>query len=369
MIVCGQRAPGVMRSALLGSVSTPLAPHSGRRILIAPEHPRSRMPNRKIGALHGQSSPFRSLRRPRRPVRRRRRDPGGRRPARSSSRYVPPGSTRARRRSARCARRELPGDVSLRRGQRSGRGRQRASGRGRRSSRSATRYSAGRGAARATPSTSRSRSRQLIAQAGRAELGGRGFALRRGLHGYAACAPSAQRRATRWPSRPRPAGSAPSSCSSCGRAGATVLGIASEAITTGSRAHGVVPVAYGEGLLERLRRPRRTASTPSSTSSDPSTSSLPSTSGSHPSASRPSSRARRPRELGSQSRGQQRLPPRPKCCRIWRSSWRPGQIEIPIAATYPLEQVRDAFAATRGAAHARQDRPDPLRRTTIRPDC
>ncbi len=41
LIVCGQRAPGVMRSALLGSVSHALAPHSGRRILIAPEHPRS----------------------------------------------------------------------------------------------------------------------------------------------------------------------------------------------------------------------------------------------------------------------------------------------------------------------------------------
>ena len=37
-----------------------------------------------------------------------------------------------------------------------------------------------------------------------------------------------------------------------------------------------------------------------------------------------------------------------------------GQIEIPIAATYPLEQVRDAFARARRATHPRKDRPAPL---------
>jgi len=39
VIVCGQRGRGVLRSALLGSVSHTLASHSRRPILIAPEHP------------------------------------------------------------------------------------------------------------------------------------------------------------------------------------------------------------------------------------------------------------------------------------------------------------------------------------------
>jgi nucleotide-binding universal stress UspA family protein len=39
MIVCGQRGRGVLRSALLGSVSHTLASHTSRPILIAPEHP------------------------------------------------------------------------------------------------------------------------------------------------------------------------------------------------------------------------------------------------------------------------------------------------------------------------------------------
>lgn len=37
MIVCGQRGRGVLRSALLGSVSHTLASHTSRPILIAPE--------------------------------------------------------------------------------------------------------------------------------------------------------------------------------------------------------------------------------------------------------------------------------------------------------------------------------------------
>jgi nucleotide-binding universal stress UspA family protein len=39
LIVCGQRGRGVLRSALLGSVSHTLASHTGRPILIAPERP------------------------------------------------------------------------------------------------------------------------------------------------------------------------------------------------------------------------------------------------------------------------------------------------------------------------------------------
>jgi nucleotide-binding universal stress UspA family protein len=42
LIVCDQRGRGVLRSALLGSVSHALASHSGRPIL-APEHPRSQV--------------------------------------------------------------------------------------------------------------------------------------------------------------------------------------------------------------------------------------------------------------------------------------------------------------------------------------
>jgi nucleotide-binding universal stress UspA family protein len=39
LIVCGQRGRGVLRSALLGSVSHALASHTRHPILIAPEHP------------------------------------------------------------------------------------------------------------------------------------------------------------------------------------------------------------------------------------------------------------------------------------------------------------------------------------------
>lgn len=42
LIVCGQRGRGVLRSALLGSVSHALASHARRPILIAPEHPAAR---------------------------------------------------------------------------------------------------------------------------------------------------------------------------------------------------------------------------------------------------------------------------------------------------------------------------------------
>jgi nucleotide-binding universal stress UspA family protein len=39
LIVCGQRGRGVLRSALLGSVSHALASHTRHPVLIAPEHP------------------------------------------------------------------------------------------------------------------------------------------------------------------------------------------------------------------------------------------------------------------------------------------------------------------------------------------
>jgi nucleotide-binding universal stress UspA family protein len=39
LVVCGQRGRGVLRSALLGSVSHALAAHTKRPVLIAPQHP------------------------------------------------------------------------------------------------------------------------------------------------------------------------------------------------------------------------------------------------------------------------------------------------------------------------------------------
>jgi len=39
LIVCGQRGRGVLRSALLGSVSHTLASHAERPVLISPDHP------------------------------------------------------------------------------------------------------------------------------------------------------------------------------------------------------------------------------------------------------------------------------------------------------------------------------------------
>ena len=58
---------------------------------------------------------------------------------------------------------------------------------------------------------------------------------------------------------------------------ARVLGIASKASAAWLRAHGVIPLEYGDGLAARLRDAAPSGITPSSTCSDPNTFSSPST--------------------------------------------------------------------------------------------
>ena len=125
--------------------------------------------------------------------------------------------------------------------------------------------------------------------------------------------------------------------------GATVLGIASPPHHDWLAAHGVIPVSYGDGLADRFELPRRTASMPSSTSSGRSTCSSRSTSASHRTASRPPSRGEKANELGTKSEGSVDASTTEVLSEM-ADLVASGRIEIPIAATYKLEQVRDAFA-------------------------
>ena len=109
----------------------------------------------------------------------------------------------------------------------------------------------------------------------------------------------------------------------------------------GSRRRPRSPTATGSLTVSRLPRPM--ASTPSSTSSDPSTCSWRSTSGSHPIASRRSSRVTRPQEVGAKVQGSGDASTTDVLSEM-AELVASGRIEIPIAATYPLERVRDAYA-------------------------
>ncbi len=125
--------------------------------------------------------------------------------------------------------------------------------------------------------------------------------------------------------------------------GATVLGIASESNHDWLRAHGIVPVTYGDGLADRLR-----AAAPNGIDAfidlfGPQYLDLAVELGVAPERINTIVSRDKANELGTKVEGSadaSTVHVLAEMVALVAS----GQIEVPIAATYPLERVRDAFA-------------------------
>jgi NADPH2:quinone reductase len=129
--------------------------------------------------------------------------------------------------------------------------------------------------------------------------------------------------------------------------GANVLGIASEANHEWLRAHGVVPVAYGEGLVDRLR-----AAAPNGIDAfidlfGPEYLQLAFDLGIAPQRIETIIAFEKAQELGTRAEGSG-AGSTTEILSGMADLVASGQIEIPIAATYPLEKVRDAYAQVEG---------------------
>jgi NADPH2:quinone reductase len=125
--------------------------------------------------------------------------------------------------------------------------------------------------------------------------------------------------------------------------GATVLGIASESNHDWLRAHGIVPVAYGDGLADRLR-----AAAPHGIDAfidlfGPQYLELAVELGVAPERINTIISRDKAIELGTKVEGSSDASTVQVLAEM-AALVASGQIEIPIAATYPLERVRDAFA-------------------------
>jgi NADPH:quinone reductase-like Zn-dependent oxidoreductase len=125
--------------------------------------------------------------------------------------------------------------------------------------------------------------------------------------------------------------------------GATVLGIASENNHDWLRAHGVVPIAYGDGLAERLR-----AAAPGGIDAfidlfGPQYVELAVDLGVPPDRIETIISREKAQEVGAKVEGSGDASTT-KVLSEMAALVASGQIEIPIAATYPLEHVRDAYA-------------------------
>jgi NADPH:quinone reductase len=124
---------------------------------------------------------------------------------------------------------------------------------------------------------------------------------------------------------------------------ATVLGIASERNHEWLAAHGVIPIAYGEGLAERLQ-----AAAPNGIDAfidlfGPEYVQLAVDVGVEPSRIETIISREKAQEVGAKVEGSgdaSTVEVLAEMAELVAS----GQIEIPVAAVYPLEQVRDAFA-------------------------
>jgi NADPH2:quinone reductase len=124
---------------------------------------------------------------------------------------------------------------------------------------------------------------------------------------------------------------------------ATVLGIASEANHEWLSAHGVIPVSYGEGLAERL-----TAAAPQGIDAfidlfGPEYVQLAADLGVAPARIETIIAREKAAELGAKAEGSGDASTTEVLSEMAQLV-ATGQIEIPIAATYPLDQVREAFA-------------------------
>jgi NADPH2:quinone reductase len=125
--------------------------------------------------------------------------------------------------------------------------------------------------------------------------------------------------------------------------GATVLGIASERNHEWLAAHGVAPIAYGEGLADRLQ-----AAAPKGIDAfidlfGPEYVQLAVDLGVEPSRIETIISRAKAQEVGAKVEGSGDASTTEVLAEM-AELVASGQIEIPIAATYPLERVRDAFA-------------------------
>ncbi len=125
--------------------------------------------------------------------------------------------------------------------------------------------------------------------------------------------------------------------------GATVLGISSESNHAWLRGHGVIPVAYGDGLADRLR-----AAAPNGIDAfidlfGPEYLELAVELGVAPERINTIISRDKAAELGTKVEGSGNASTTDVLGEM-AALVASGQIEIPIAATYPLERVRDAFA-------------------------
>jgi NADPH2:quinone reductase len=125
--------------------------------------------------------------------------------------------------------------------------------------------------------------------------------------------------------------------------GTTVLGIASEPNHEWLRSRGITPIAYGDGLLDRLR-----AAAPNGIDAfidlfGPEYVQLALDLGASPSRIETIISREKALDVGAKSEGSVDASTREVLSEMAQLV-ASGQIEIPIAATYPLEEVRDAFA-------------------------
>jgi NADPH:quinone reductase len=128
-----------------------------------------------------------------------------------------------------------------------------------------------------------------------------------------------------------------------GTKGASVLGIASEANADWLTSHGVTPISYGEGLADRLK-----AAAPNGINAfidlfGPEYVQLAADVGVPPDRIETIVSREKAQEVGAKTEGSGDASTTAVLSEM-AELVASGQIEIPIAATYPLEKVRDAFA-------------------------
>jgi NADPH:quinone reductase-like Zn-dependent oxidoreductase len=127
------------------------------------------------------------------------------------------------------------------------------------------------------------------------------------------------------------------------RKGASVLGIASESNSDWLSAHGVTPISYGSGLADRLK-----AAAPNGIDAfidlfGPEYVQLAVDLGVSPDRIETIVSREKAQEVGAKTEGSGDASTTAVLSEM-AELVASGQIEIPIAATYPLEKVRDAFA-------------------------
>jgi NADPH2:quinone reductase len=129
--------------------------------------------------------------------------------------------------------------------------------------------------------------------------------------------------------------------------GATVLGIASANNHDWLTAHGAIPVTYGEGLAERLKTAAPTGIDAFIDLFGPDYVQLAADLGIARDRIETIISYEKAAELGTKAEGSGDASTTEVLAEMAQLV-ASGQIEIPIAATYPLEQVRDAFAELEG---------------------